>query len=138
MLSYYGLRPTSSAGSRCARPAAYSGAARRKRGDLWGIASHLFQYSGLATGRRECFDGAVELRPCQCRGHLRPDARLPLGNHREGEPDDIDPELEQAIGHAPGERGIAQHHGNDGMLARLQVEAGPRHALTEVARIVEQ
>ena len=71
-------------------------------------------------------------------GHLRADARLALRHHGEREPDDVDAELQQPVRHAAGERGVAEHHGNDRVLARLQVEARLLEAGAEVARVVEQ
>ena len=62
----------------------------------------------------------------------------PFGHYREREADDVDAELQQAIGHAAGERRIAEHHGNDGMLAGLQVESRAFETCAEVARVVEE
>ena len=48
------------------------------------------------------------------------------------------PSLEQALGHAAGEGGVAEHHRDDRVLAGLEVEAGLRQAGAEDARVLEQ
>src|SRR6185312_3515674 len=95
-----------------------------------------FYHSQLLAYRAECLDGLVELLAGERRRHLGADSGLTLRHHRERKADHVDAVLEEAIGHAAGEGGIAQHHGDDGVLARLQVETEARQAGTEIARIL--
>src|SRR5882724_1874356 len=76
----------------------------------------------LAADDCECLDRAIELLTRQCRGHLCADACLSFRHDRKRKPDDINTLLEQTCGHAARQCGIAEHHRNDGMLARLQRE----------------
>src|SRR6185437_16864370 len=73
----------------------------------------------LFAHRAECLDGLVQLLARERRRHLGADSRLTLRHHGVGKADHIDAALEEAIGHAAGKNGIAQHHGDDGMLTRF-------------------
>src|SRR6056297_2831826 len=83
-------------------------------------------------------DGPVEVFPVVSGGHLRADARLAVGHHRIGETDHVDAVLQQPVGHLPGQACVAQHHRDDGVLARQQVEAERFHAAAEVLRVGRQ
>src|SRR5215470_15948547 len=63
----------------------------------------------LAADTREGRDRLLELRAAERGRHLRADARLALGHDREGEADDVHALGEQLLGHAAGERGVADH-----------------------------
>src|SRR5882757_7167103 len=77
----------------------------------------------LAAHPGEGIHGALELLARERRGHLGADARLPFGHDWIGEADDIYAVLQQPVGHAARERRIPDHHRDDGMLARLEIEA---------------
>src|SRR5213080_4852017 len=96
------------------------------------------KHAELAADAGEGVHGALELLARERRGHLRADARLPFGDDRIGEADDIYAALQQAVSHAPGERRVPDHHRDDGMLARLELEAGPGEAGAEQTRVLEQ
>ena len=75
------------------------------------------------SSRPTAVNAAMARSSCSSResgGHLRADARLALGHHREGEADDVDAASSSCIGHAAGERSVAEHHRNDRVLAGLQ------------------
>src|SRR5580700_10815716 len=80
----------------------------------------------LAADAGESRERLLKLRAGEGGRHLCADACLPLGHHRKGEADDVDPALKQCIGHAAGERRIAQHHRDNRVLAGLEIEAGTR------------
>ena len=61
------------------------------------------------------------------RRHLGADAGLTAGHHRETEADDVDAEFERPGGEVLGQLRIAQHDGDDRMLARQKGEAGVGH-----------
>src|SRR6266478_659437 len=92
----------------------------------------------LAAHPGEGIHGALELLARERRGHLGADARLPFGHDWIGEADDIYAVLQQPVSHAAGERRIPDHHRDDGMLARLEIEAGPGEAGAEQTRVLEQ
>src|SRR6516164_8830463 len=92
----------------------------------------------LAAYAGEGVQSRLELRACQARGHLRADARLALRHHRVGEADHVHPAREQRVGHARGERRIAEHHRDDRMLAGFQVEARGGESGAEEARVIEE
>src|SRR5690349_4197343 len=84
---------------------------------------------------REC---GIDLRLGESGRHLRANACLALWHYWKGEADHVDPLGEQKVGKARCERGIADHHGNDGVLTWQQPEAGGAHARTELACMREQ
>ena len=61
---------------------------------------------------------------------------LPLRHHRVGEADDVDAFVEQRVGHARRQRGVAQHHRHDRMLAGHEVEASAGHRAPETLAVV--
>src|SRR5580704_14989 len=102
------------------------------------LSARRAEYTQLAADVGEGLQRTLELAALERRRHLGANARLALGHDREGEADDVHAALEQRIRHAAGERGIAEHHRDDRMLAGLEVESRPREAGAEEARVVEQ
>src|SRR4029077_13410342 len=96
------------------------------------------QHAELAADRGKGGHGALELGPGKGGRHLRTDGGLALRHHRIGEADDVHAALEERVGHARGEGGVAEHHRDDRMLAGLEIEAGLGHRRAEEARIVEE
>src|SRR5215469_1660941 len=94
--------------------------------------------SQLASDEPECLDGAVDVLRRERRRHLRADARLPVRYDRIGEADYIDTLLEQPLCHPRRKYRIAEHHGNDGMLAGTQLEASPLEPLPKAARVARE
>src|SRR6185437_10329210 len=88
----------------------------------------------LASDEPERLDGAVDVLRLERRRDLRADARLSVRHDRIRETDHVDTVLEQAFGHLRREDGIAEHDGNDGMLARAQLKASTLEALAKPAR----
>src|SRR5215831_6929749 len=80
-----------------------------------GPSFHQLQFS---THLDEGGERAIELRVAEPRGHLRADARLAFGHHGKRESDDVDAFAQQAVGEACRLRRIADHHRDDGVLAR--------------------
>ena len=84
----------------------------------------------------ECGGRGLEHRARVAGAHLGADARLAHRHDRVGEADRVDAELEQAVRHAHGERGIAEHHRDDRVLAGHQVEARGREPRAEPGGVV--
>src|SRR6185436_1311561 len=80
---------------------------------------------------RERGDGGVDLFVRVQRAHLRSDARLALRHDRVREPDHVDSLGEERIRHPRGERGVAEHHRDDRVAARHEVEPVRGHLPTE-------
>src|SRR5258705_2370369 len=71
-------------------------------------------------------------------GELHAYARLIAWHDREGERDDVDPLGEQRIRQGARELRVAQHHRNDGMLARDEPEAIRSHPFATARCIREK
>ena len=54
---------------------------------------------------------------------------LPFGHDRVGEADHVDAPLQQLLGHAGGQRGVAEHDRHDRVLAGQDLEAAARASL---------
>src|SRR6266496_305204 len=80
-------------------------------------------------------DGPLDLRLGVGGGHLRADARLALRHDRIRKADHVDAFGEQRIGHPRGERGVAQHHGDDRMRSGHEIKAQPRHFAPEALAV---
>src|SRR5947209_3538173 len=87
------------------------------------------------AGGGEGVEGALELGGCVSRGELNADAGLALRNDRVAEADDVDAAFEEPVRQSAGERGIAEHDGEDRMLPRLETKAGGLQAGAEGAGI---
>src|SRR5215831_7623589 len=85
---------------------------------------------------REGCHRAVDLLGRVRGAHLRADARLALWHHRVGEADHVHAFREQRIGHPRGERRVAEHDGDDRMLARHQGEAERGHRVAEALTVL--
>src|SRR5688572_28084016 len=81
----------------------------------------------LAAGNDECLDRPVELTAIMSRAHLRAYARLAHRHDGKARSDHIHAVIEEAVGEPGRERGVAQHHGQDRVLARHDVEPGVCH-----------
>src|SRR5262245_30390930 len=84
----------------------------------------------------ERFDGALEHRARVAGAHLRADARLAHRHDGIGEADHVDAEREQPVRHASRQHRVAEHDGDDRVLARHQRETERRHAGVEPRRVV--
>src|SRR5262249_38272124 len=80
-------------------------------------------HTQFASRFRERSHSLVELFRSMRRRELDADAGLALGHHGVAEADDVDAALQQLVGHLRRQGGVAEHHGQDRMLARLEVEA---------------
>src|SRR5579872_3200683 len=103
-----------------------------------GKAATSVDHSELSTDELERLERVPELLAAESGGHLRTDSCLAFRHDRVGEADDVDPMLEQPVGHAGREGGITEHHRDDRVLPGLEVEAGAREPLAEEARVLEQ
>src|SRR5688500_11496894 len=92
----------------------------------------------LFAHERECGDGLVELLASVRRRLLRANARLAVRDHRERKADDINTVIQQTLRELGRDLGITQHHWNDRMFTRHQVEPRRGHFFSEVSRIVPQ
>ena len=68
--------------------------------------------------------------------HLRADTRLAFRYHGEGKADHVDAFLQEFVGHLRGQLCVAQHHRDDRVLTRQQVETELFHAGAETLRVV--
>src|SRR5262245_46634363 len=66
----------------------------------------------------------VELFRGVCCRELNADSRLALGHDGETEADNVDAAVEQLVGDLTRQRRVAQHHGQDRVLSRLELKAG--------------
>src|SRR5205823_10357979 len=80
-------------------------------------------------------DRLVELSVGVGRAHLRSYPRFALGNHGIREADDIDALREQRVSHSRRESRIAEHDGNDRMLAGHEIEAELAHRLPKAIAV---
>src|SRR5690606_4217595 len=76
-------------------------------------------------------DGPFDVLGRMGRAHLGADAGPAFGHYRIGKADHIDALVQQGIGHASGQGGIAQHHRDDRVLAGHQVETQGLHPAPE-------
>src|SRR6188508_3531868 len=90
----------------------------------------------LAAGDDKCFDRPVELTAIVSRAHLGAYARLTHRHDGKGKADHIHAMIEETVGEPCRERGVAQHHGHDRVLARHDVEPGVGHVAAEVLRVL--
>ena len=95
------------------------------------ITGTLGKALGGASGGFERLERAVQLVLGMQRADLDPDAGLALGYDRIEETNDIDAALEQLLGELLGLFGVVNHHRNDRVLARLDVEAQGGKAAAE-------
>src|SRR5690606_14713714 len=80
-------------------------------------------------------DGPFDVLGRMGRAHLGADAGPALGHYRIGKADHIDALVQQGIGHASGQGGIAQHHRDDRVLAGHQVETQGLHPAPEMRAV---
>src|ERR1700731_4935 len=92
----------------------------------------------IASGRRKCLNDLIELPAGVCSTHLGANSCFSMGNDRKGEGHDIDSLCLNALGEIDSQRCVSQHHRDDGMLARDQIEAQSLHLLSEITRIRAQ
>src|SRR5690625_3067302 len=62
-------------------------------------------------------------------GNLGANACLALWNHRIEKADDVNAFVQQLVGHLLGQRGVVQHDGHNGMLARQNLKSGIGHEI---------
>src|SRR5688572_22571212 len=98
------------------------------------LAGHAELAPGLDKGLRRGFEHLARV----ARAHLSPDPRLAHRHDRVREADGIHAELEQAVRHAHGERGVADHHRNDRMLAGQQPESRGRKLRPEPGGVLRE
>jgi len=63
---------------------------------------------------------------------LYANAGLSFWDDGEGESNNVDSALEEFVGHGGGESSVAEHDGNNGMIALWNVESCIRHFLSEI------
>ena len=139
-------RPSGRCACRCRRSRSCAILMSTSLGPTFGLRDVLHPDAGLGFALDQCFhlmssmvaadldeggERAFELRIAESRGHLRADARFALRHHGEREADDVHAFAQQLVGEARGQRRVADHDRDDGMLAGQQLEAGGLHAGAE-------
>jgi hypothetical protein len=92
----------------------------------------------MPSSRPAVANAAMARSSCSSRmagAHLGADARLAERHDRVGEADHVHAEFEEAVGHAHGERGFAEHDRDDRMLAGHEVEAERREPARKCAAL---
>ena len=80
--------------------------------------------------------GLLPLHPRIIKDQLRLMIHVSLRDHRVGERDHVEPFVEQPGRHLGGDFGVAEHDGNDRVLARDDLEPGLGHGRPEELGIV--
>src|SRR5215472_14112510 len=78
---------------------------------------------------------AIDLLRCVRSAHLGADARLAFRHHGVRKADYVDALRKQGVSHARGERGVAEHHRDDRVLTRYEVESERRHRAAEALAV---
>lgn len=89
-------------------------------------------------GLGEGVDGKLEIGPAMGSAYLRADARGALRDHRIKEAHNVDAFFQHARSELLGERGVAQHHGHDGVSAGLDGKTGGGQAGAEEPGVLRQ
>ena len=98
----------------------------------------LLQGAELTADLDEGGDRLVEVMTLVSGGELDTDASLTLGDDGVVEARDIDPFFEEASSVLLRELSVVEHHGADGRLRGLDVEAGSEHLVPEVFDVLHQ
>src|ERR1700677_1586635 len=124
------LWPTAGSGTSCIQ---IPGSARALTNAFMSLPS--MNDAERAPGARERRHHAVELRGRMRRAHLSADPRFAVGHDRIRECDHVNAVILHAFGELHGERRLAEHDRNDGVLARKQIETEALHLFAEIAGI---
>ncbi len=92
----------------------------------------LMNDAELAARATERLDHLIELRRGMRGAQLSANSRLSMGHDRKGERDDVDALGLHALREPHRERGLAEHDGNDGVLAGKQIEPQALHVLAKI------
>ena len=98
----------------------------------------LFQHTELLADLDEGVDATVELLAGVGGTELNADAGLTLRHYGIVEAGDVDALVEQAVGVLLRQRSVVEHHGTDGTLRGLDVEAGSHHLVAEVVDVLHE